>query len=139
MTIQAKATTKGNFETNDVPSQANFADLIDSANVPLTDTLTYSSTLATDASLADVFRVTLTGNVTLSNPTNPIDGKAITWEITQDGTGSRTVTLGNKFVIPSTATTPLAWSTAAGKTDILCVRYNSSADKFYVVSMVGGY
>ena len=139
MTIQSKATIKATFETSDVPTQAQFADLIDSVNVPLAGDLTYASTLATDASLADVFRVTLTGNVTLSNPTNAIDGKAIVWEIKQDSTGSRTITLGDKFVIPSSATTPLAWSTAANKTDILAVRYHSASDKFLVVSMVPGY
>jgi len=139
MSIQDKATIKATFETSDVPTAAQFADLIDSVNVPLATSLTYASTLATDASLADVFRVTLTGNVTLSNPTNAIDGKAITWEIKQDGTGSRTITLGSKFVIPSNATNPLAWSTAANAMDILAVRYNAGADKFYVLSMVGGY
>ena len=101
--------------------------------------LTYAATLNTDASTGNLFRVTLTGNVTLANPTNATDGKAITWEIKQDGVGSRTVTLGSKFVIPTNATTPLAWSTAANAMDILAVRYNAGADKFYVLSMVGGY
>ena len=75
--------------------------------------LTYASTLNTDASVGDIIDVTLTGNATLANPTNPTDGKTIRWRIRQDGTGNRAVTLGNKFVIPSSATSPLPFSTAA--------------------------
>ena len=139
MSILSKVTVKATFETGDTPTQAQFADLIDSVNVPLAGNLTYASTVNTDASTADLFRLTLTGNVILANPTGCPDGKAITWEITQGSGGSKGITLGNKFVIPSSATTPLAWSTAAGNTDILAVRYNASADKFLVVSLVPGY
>lgn len=101
--------------------------------------LTYAATLNTDASAGDIFDVTLTGNVTLANPTNPVDGKTIRWRIRQDGTGSRTVTLGNKFVIPSSASTPLPFSTAANKMDILAATYHAGRDKWDIVAFVYGY
>ena len=101
--------------------------------------LTYASTLATDAEAGEIFDVTLTGNVTLSNPTNPVSGKTLRWRITQDGTGSRTVTLGNKFNIPSSATSPLPFSTAANKLDVLAATYHAGRDKWDVIAFVMGY
>ena len=101
--------------------------------------LTYAATLNTDASAGDIFDVTLTGNVTLANPTNPVDGKTIRWRIRQDGTGNRTVTLGNKFVVPSSATSPLPFSTAANKMDILAATYHAGRDKWDIVALVMGY
>jgi hypothetical protein len=107
----------------------------DSVVVPLS----YAATVTTDASAGDIFDLTLTGNVTLANPTNPVDGKTLRWRIRQDATGSRTVTLGNKFVIPSTATDPLPFSTTANKMDILAATYHAGRDKWDIVAMVPGY
>jgi hypothetical protein len=140
MSILSKTALKALFETNDVPTQANFADLIESVGVPTVSVVgNVSGTTATDASTADTFTMTLTGAITLSNPSNAIDGKAITWLLTQGGSGSYGVTLGNQFAIPSSATSPLAWSTAVGKTDVFVARYNSAATKWLVVSMIPGY
>ena len=101
--------------------------------------LPFANPLVTDASTGDIFDVTLTGNTTLANPTNPVNGQTIRWRITQDGTGSRAVTLGNKFVIPSSATSPLPFSTAANKMDILAATYHAGRDKWDVVAFVMGY
>jgi hypothetical protein len=106
---------------------------------PVVVALDYASTLNTDAEAGDIFDVTLTGNTTLANPSNPVDGKTIRWRILQDATGSRTVTLGSKFVIPSTATSPLPFSTAANKMDVLAATYHASRDKWDVVAFVPGY
>ena len=106
---------------------------------PTVVALTYAATLNTDASAGDIFDVTLTGNTTLANPSNPVDGKTLRWRIRQDGTGSRTVTLGNKFVIPSTATSPLPFSTAANKMDVLAATYNAGRDKWDIIAFVMGY
>jgi hypothetical protein len=106
---------------------------------PHVATLTYAATVTTDASAGDIFDLTLTGNVTLANPTNPVDGKTIRWRIRQDGTGSRTVTLGNKFVIPSSATSPLPFSTAANKMDILAATYHAGRDKWDIIAFIMGY
>jgi hypothetical protein len=101
--------------------------------------LTYAATLSTDASAGDIFDVTLTGNATLANPTNPVSGKTIRWRIRQDATGGRAVTLGNKFVIPSSATSPLPFSTEANKMDVLAATYHAGRDKWDVVAFVMGY
>jgi hypothetical protein len=106
---------------------------------PTVATLTYAATVTTDASTGDLFDITLTGNVTLANPTNPVDGKTLRWRIRQDGTGSRTVTLGSKFAIPSSATSPLPFSTAANAMDILAATYHAGRDKWDVIAFVMGY
>ena len=101
--------------------------------------VTYSSTISTNTEEGDIFDIVLTGNITLANPTNPVDGKTLRWRISQDGTGNRQVVLGNKFVIPSSASNPLPWSTAANKMDVLAATYHTSRDKWDVVSFVPGY
>lgn len=98
-----------------------------------------SGTYATNASDGDIFDLTLGGNLTLANPTNPANGKTIRWRIRQDATGGRTVTLGNKFVIPSSATSPLPFSTAANAMDILAATYHAGRDKWDVIAFVPGY
>lgn len=101
--------------------------------------LTYASTLNTDASSGDIFDVTLTGNVTLANPSNPVNGQTLRWRITQDSTGGRLVTLGGKFNIPSSATSPLPFSTAANKMDVLAATYHAGRDKWDIIAFVMGY
>lgn len=105
---------------------------------PTVVALSYAATLATDASAGSIFDVTLTGNVTLSNPTNPTNGQTLRWRITQDGTGSRTVTLGNKFALPASVPS-LEFSTAANGVDILAATYHQASDKWHVVALVTGY
>ena len=107
--------------------------------LPKVVALTYASTLATDAEAGESFDVTLTDSATLANPTNPVDGKTLRWRIKQDGTGSRTVTLGNKFVIPSSATSPLPFSTAANKLDVLAATYHAGRDQWDIIAFVMGY
>jgi hypothetical protein len=68
-----------------------------------------------------------------------VDGKTLRWRIRQGGTGSRAVTLGNKFVIPSSATSPLSFSTAANVMDILAATYHAGRDKWDVIAFVMGY
>ena len=106
-------------------------------------TLTDGATIATDASASTVFDVTLGGNRTLANPTNPADGYRVLWRIKQDATGGRTLTLGSAFRIPSTSalTSPLNSTafTTAGKTTNLAAVYNAAASKWDLVAEVEGY
>lgn len=113
---------------------------VDTADItgPAAVTLTDAATIATDASLGSHFRVTLGGNRTLGNPTNPTDGQKVMWEIIQDGTGSRTITLGGNFALGSDISS-VTLSTAAGKRDFLGAVYNASAGKWYVIAFVTGY
>jgi len=100
--------------------------------------LTDASTLATDASLGTHFRVTLGGNRTLGNPTNPTDGQKIMWEFIQDGTGSRTITLASAFAI-GTDISSVTLTTLSGKRDFMGAVYNAVTSKWYVIAFIKGY
>jgi hypothetical protein len=79
--------------------------------------LTDAATITSDFSQANNFAVTLGGNRTLGNPANVVAGQAGQIVVTQDGTGSRTLTYGTDFKFPGGAAPTL--STAAGAIDIL--------------------
>lgn len=104
-------------------------------------TLTDAATIATDASLGNRFRVTLGGNRTLGAPTNPTNGQQCVWEIIQDGTGSRTLSLdtGTGGFAFGTDIASITLTTTASKRDFLTAIYNSTANKWYVVGFVKGY
>lgn len=101
-------------------------------------TLTDTATIATDASLGTHFRVTLGGNRTLGNPTNPTDGQRAIWELIQDATGSRTITLGSAFAL-GTDLTAVTLTTTASKRDFLGAVYNSTAAKWFVIAFMKGF
>ena len=98
-----------------------------------------SGSVGTDVSTGQIFDMTLGGTTTLSNPTNPVDGVTVRWRIAQDGTGGHTVNLDTKFQIPSSASSPLPWSTAANAMDVLAATYHSGRDKWDIVAFVPGY
>jgi hypothetical protein len=129
---------------NGITPDATGALTLNATNVPgaLTAkapvTLTDAATIATNAALASTFRVTLGGNRTLGNPTNPTDGQLVRWEITQDATGGRTLTLDSKFVLGSDLTA-IALSSAAGKTDVLGAVYHQASDRWRVVALAKGF
>jgi hypothetical protein len=93
--------------------------------------LTYGATITPNAADGSIRTITLTGNVTFSAFTTPISGQTITLIITQDGTGSRTLTSTFKF---SGASKTL--STAAGAIDILTVSYIGTT---YYASLAKGF
>lgn len=97
-----------------------------------------SGTINTDASLGDIFDFTLTASGTLANPTNPTDGQSVRWRIKHNA-NSLTLTLDNKFQIPSSATSPLPFSTSSGVRDLLAATYDQSEDKWDIISFVPGY
>lgn len=105
-------------------------------------TLTDAANIATDASLSNRFKVTLGGNRTLDAPTNPTDGQQIVYEICQDGTGSRTLTLATgaagAFAF-GTDITGITLTTTASKCDFITAAYSSSADRWRVLGFVKGY
>jgi len=124
-----------NTSTNIViKSAATVTNLVSSGKITLTD----AATIATDASLGNHFVVTLGGNRTLSNPTSGRNGQPATWELIQDGTGSRTITMDTKFRF-GTDITSITLTTTASKRDYLRAIYDSTADKWDVVSFVRGY
>ena len=80
--------------------------------------LTYGATITPNAADGSIRTITLTGNVTFSAFTSPVSGQTITLIITQDATGSRTLTSTMKFAGGSKTL-----STAANSIDILTVSY----------------
>lgn len=83
--------------------------------------------VAVDASLSNSFKLTLTGNATLSNPTgSPVSGQTIRILVKQDGTGGRTLAFGTKYKFPGgTAPTITA---AANSIDYLGFEYDADDD-----------
>lgn len=103
---------------------------------PAVVALTDGATISVNAALGNDFRVTIAGNRTLANPTNLVDGQKLTFQVTQDATGSRTLTYGAAYDF-GTAGAPTLTVTAA-KTDLLRFVYNATAAKlFYEGSNLG--
>ena len=74
--------------------------------------LTDASTIAVDLSLNNHFSVTLAGNRTLGNPSNIVAGTSGSFFLTQDGTGSRTLSYGSYYDFAG-GTAPTLTTTAA--------------------------
>lgn len=85
--------------------------------------LTDASTVAVDWNNGNVQRVTLGGNRAVTF-TNPLPGGRYLLELTQDVTGSRTITWPT---IKWQGGTAPALTTAPGKTDIIALYYNGSS------------
>lgn len=89
--------------------------------------------IATDASLGNVFCVTITQNATLSNPTGMINGQLLTWQITMGTTGGYSLTLGNKFIYTTEATS-ITMPTTTGNRCWINAIYDSSKTDFPILS-----
>ena len=133
----------GNIAATDV--QAAIAELALTVGPGASTTcvaLTDGATVTLDASLGRTFRVTLGGNRTLAI-TNPTDGRVIDLEIKQDGSGARTLTLptGSGGVAFSTDAPSSLYvlSTTAGAVDILTMKYNATAARWWPVSLIRGF
>jgi len=99
--------------------------------------VTFSATAMTvDCTLSNVFATTFTANVTVApSISNPQNGQTINWFITQDGTGSRTITWPASFKWPTGATTTL--STTANAVDLFTATYLSSTGFWYAALTKG--
>jgi len=115
--------SKSTAAYEDVASLATAQTFTKSQNVAAV-ALTDAATIATDASLGNVFTDTLTDNRTLGAPTNLVAGGRYTWIFTQDGVGSRTLTYNGIFKWPG-GTAPTL-STAAGAIDKIEAVYDGT-------------
>lgn len=97
-------------------------------------------TIATDASLGSVFRVLLTNGsqATLAVPTGASDGATVRWEIQQDSTGGRLLTLGSGWQF-GTDITGIALTTNANAVDFLLGAFNSVSNVWRPLGFVRGY
>ncbi|MEY9848652.1 glycosyl hydrolase family 28-related protein [Streptacidiphilus sp. MAP5-3] len=132
---------EGNVSTTASPTSAEHLtrkDYVDAKVNPAPVTLTDAATIATNAALGILFRVTLKGNRTLGTPTNPADGQRITWELIQDATGSRALILSSAFALGTTVSSTTL-TTTPNKRDFLTAIYNVTTAKWYVINFVKGY
>ena len=97
-----------------------------------------SGTINTDASLGDIFDIDLMGSGTLATPSNPTDGQSIRWRITHKADNIPFV-LGSGFKVPSSATSPLPFSSTSGTMDLLAATYDLDRNKWDVIAFVMGY
>jgi len=81
------------------------------------DGLTDGANIAVDMDTGPDFTVTLGGNRTFDNPTNIAAGQSGVFEITQDGTGSRTAAWDSYYKFPGGAAPTL--SLTAGAVDVI--------------------
>lgn len=104
-------------------------------------TLIEAPSITLNAALGTTFRLTLTGNRTLLEPTNPADGQTIQIEVTQDGVGGHTLSLasgaagflyGTSITNTNLTATPLA-------TDVITAKYSASRNRWLVIGFVKGF
>lgn len=106
---------------------------------PRVQAVTYASTVTLDFSAHDVFEITLTGNITIDF-TGGTDGQRAQVRLTQDGTGSRTVTWGTSVAFGSDVTSAgITASTGASKVDYFAVAYSGAATKYHMIAAARGY
>lgn len=106
-----------------------------SNNIPVA--LAYAGTnVPVNAALGTHFRLTATNNFLLQNPTGASDAQRMVFEIVQDATGGRTMSLGNAFLL-GTDIPMVNLTTNANHRDFLtCV---CSGTNFYILGLVKGY
>jgi hypothetical protein len=79
--------------------------------------LTDAATISVNFASSNNFSVTLGGNRTLGNPSNVVAGQSGFIAVTQDGTGSRTLSYSSNWDFASGSAPTL--TTTAGATDII--------------------
>ena len=95
---------------------ANDHIVFDSAAGSIT-ALTDAATISVNFASSNNFSVTLGGNRTLGNPSNVVAGQSGFIAVTQDGTGSRTLSYSSNWDFASGS--PPILTTTAGATDII--------------------
>ena len=98
----------------------------------------YAATITPDCSILPfengTFETTLTGNVTIAAPTNPVDGQEICIILVQDATGSRTLTWNAVFAWNVTFPLPTA-STVATRIDQFRFKYRAATVKWVPIGV----
>lgn len=112
-----------------------FADAIDLEVATLAD----AATINVDAAAANKFDITLGGNRTIANPSNPVNGRVIIFRLRQDNTGGRVVTWGNDFRFSGDlAAANVVLSTAGNTIDRVAFEYVSADTKWDCISFIKG-
>ena len=82
--------------------------------------------------------VTIGGNRTMGNPSNPADGQQIIFQVTQGAGGSSALTWGSGYEFSAGLPQPTL-STTAGQTDLLGFIYNAAKGKWLLAAFVNGF
>jgi len=99
-------------------------------------TITYTGTnVVTDASLGTRFRVTVTNNCRLANPTNTVDGEVYSWWIKQ-GTGTNRVFYAAADWVLPVGANYMTNSTAINAVDVFGAQYDSVVGKMRVTTFM---
>jgi len=93
--------------------------------------VTFNATQTIDASKSNVFRLTLTNSITTFTISNPSDGQTINIFMTQDGTGSRTVSWPSGANYKWANATAGVLSTAPNSVDIFIATYRADTSLWY--------
>lgn len=128
----AAVATTANFWAN-TSNKILTTDQVWAAAAPVA--IAFTTTITPDFSTGINFSVTATNNFTLANPTNVKVGQSGYIAITQDGTGSRVMTLGSNWKFPTGESKVL--STAAGAVDVLY--YTVHASNYFLCSLAKAY
>jgi hypothetical protein len=105
---------------------------------PAVVSLTDAATIAVNASLGNDFRLTIGNNRIMGNPTSPVDGQKIVFQITQGPGAPYTLTWGSNYSF-STALPQPTLSTTAGQTDLLAFIYNAAKGTWLFAAFVAGF
>ena len=101
--------------------------------------LSDGASIAVNCDNTDIVKVTLGGNRTMLNPSGtPVDGQKLIFEITQDATGSRTLTWGTNYAFSTDLPAPTLTTTAAA-TDVLGFMYSATASKWRLIALDRGF
>jgi hypothetical protein len=100
--------------------------------------LTDAATIAVDASLGNDFRVTIAGNRTIANPSNPAPGQQIIFQVTQGPGGGFSVSWGSAYEFSDGLPQPIL-SSQAGQTDLLGFIYNAAKGKWLLAAFLNGF
>ena len=112
-----------------------FTDSLDLAPEALAD----AATITVDAAAANKFDVTLGGNRTIANPTNPIDGRVIIFRLRQDAQGSRVVNWANDYRFRGDlAAANVTLSTSPTVVDRVAFEYVGADSKWDCISFIKG-
>lgn len=113
-------------------------EVVDRNNIAGISNLTDAATIDTDASLGSDFYVTLGGNRTMAAPTNPGSAQSIRYWITQDGTGSRTMTWNAIFRFSTDIPSPTL-TTTPDFMDMVEFQYNPYYLTWDCIRVIKGY
>lgn len=137
--LAAVGAVGGALLTEAMASPAAAATTVQTGAVaPTVVNLVDAATIAVDASLGNDFRLTLGGNRSMGNPSNPVSGQQIIFQITQGAGAPYTLTWGSAYEFSNGLPAPIL-SPTTGQTDVLGFIYYASNRTWLFAAFVNGF